>query len=251
MAWVDTHCHLHMSSEDPAELLGRARQAGVDWVVCPGTDVAGSEAAVAIAAAHPGVVLPTAGVHPHDASRWPEQRDRIEALAVNAAAVGECGLDYYRNLSPPDAQRQAFSDQLDMAIRLDKPVVVHCRDAFSDVHAMLDQSGAGPTAVLHCWTGGPRWTRRMRDLGVTFSFAGPVAFQTGETVRLGAAEAPPERTLVETDTPYLSPPPHRGEANEPARVVLVGEALASVWGMDVAQVADITSANAARVFSHG
>ena len=168
MAWVDTHCHLHMSSEQPAALLARARDAGVDWVVCPGTDVAGTEAAMRIAADHPGEVLATAGVHPHDAARWPEQRERIESLAAEAAAVGECGLDYYRNLSPPEAQRLAFGEQLEMAIRLDKPVIVHCRDAFADIHDMLEQSGAGPRTVLHCWTGGPRWTKRMRELDVTF-----------------------------------------------------------------------------------
>ncbi len=246
--WVDTHCHLFLSDEPPAGLLERAAAAGVAWVVCPGTDAAASRASAAIAADFPGVVLATAGLHPHEASAWPEQRNEIAKLAAAAAAVGECGLDFYRNLSSPDAQVTAFRDQLRLSVELDKPVVVHCRDAFAAVHAGLEATGAGPRAIMHCWTGGPRWTRRFRDLGVTFSFAGPVAFATGDTVRRGAAEAPPERTMVETDTPYLSPPPHRGEPNEPARVALVGEALARVWGVDAAEAARITTANAARVF---
>jgi TatD DNase family protein len=113
---------------------------------------------------------------------------------------------------------------------------------------MLGEAGLGERAVLHCWTGGTRWTKRFAELGVTFSFAGPVAFETGETIRLGAVHADPERCLVETDTPYLSPPPHRDEQNEPSRVRYVGAALAEVWGKDLAEVAASTSAHAARVF---
>ncbi len=249
--WVDTHCHLHMADGDPAALLDRAAAAGVGWIVCPGTDVAGSEAAKSLSERYPGRVLWTAGLHPHDASAWPEQRDRLAELAAAADAVGECGLDFYRNLSPRPAQEEAFRDQLHLAAELDKPVVVHCRDAFAEVFDALEGTGAGPRAVLHCWTGGPKWTRRFRDLGVTFSFAGPVAFETGDTVRRGAAEAPPGRTMVETDTPYLAPPPHRGEPNEPAHVALVGAALAGVWGVAADEAATLTTATAERVFRRG
>ncbi len=249
--WVDTHCHLHMADGDPAALLDRAAAAGVGWVVCPGTDVAGSQAARMLADRFPDRVLWTAGLHPHDAAAWEDQRDRLAELAAAADAVGECGLDFYRNLSPRPAQEQVFRAQLRLAAELDKPVVVHCRDAFSEVHAALEDTGTGPRAILHCWTGGPKWTRRFRDLGVTFSFAGPVAFETGDTVRRGAAEAPPDRTMVETDTPYLAPPPHRGEPNEPARVALVGAALAAVWGLEAGRVAELTTATAERVFGRG
>jgi TatD DNase family protein len=131
---------------------------------------------------------------------------------------------------------------------LGKPIIIHCRDAFADVHELISETGVGPRAILHCWTGGTRWTKRFLDLGVTFSFAGPLAFATGDTIRLGAALVPPERAMVETDTPYLAPPPHRGEQNEPAWVSLVGIALARVWGLDVDDVARITSGNATRVF---
>jgi TatD DNase family protein len=164
------------------------------------------------------------------------------------SALGETGLDFYRELAPREAQETSFREQIAIALDLDKPVIVHCRDAFADVHRIIEDTGAGPRAILHCWTGGTRWTKRFLDLGVTFSFAGPLAFDTGETIRLGAALVPPERALVETDTPYLAPPPHRGEQNEPAWVAFVGAALGQVWGMTQEEAASVTSANAARVF---
>ncbi len=248
--WVDTHGHLHLSADDPGALLSRAAAAGVDWMVNPGTDAESSQESFRLAARFPGVVFPTAGLHPHDAVHWPTQADTIAALAVAAVAVGECGLDFYRNLSSPQDQIAAFSDQLRLAESLRKPVIVHCRDAFAEVHDLLETTGCGPRAVLHCWTGGPRWTKRFVDLGVTFSYAGPLAFATGDTVRLGAALAPPDRTMVETDTPYLNPV-DKGAPNEPANVVRVGEALAGVWGMPVAEVAVRTTSTALRVFRGG
>lgn len=248
--WVDSHCHLQLADEPAEALLARA-EGVVDWVVVPGIDLASSRAAIELAGAHPGRVVATAGLHPHDAERWPIEADGIADLVGEVVAIGETGLDYYRDLSPRDAQRAAFSDQLALAADHDLPVVVHTRDAFADVFELVGASGHAERVILHCWTGGPRWTKRFRELGVTFSFAGPVAFETGETVRLGAAEVPPDRCLVETDTPYLSPPPHRGEPNEPARVALVGAALAEVWGMTPAEVAAITSATAARILGRG
>ena len=227
-------------------MLERASE--VDWLVAPGVDAESSQAALALAGEHPGRVLATAGLHPHEADTWDRQRPLIEELAREASALGETGLDFYRDLSPRDAQEKAFRGQIAIALELSKPIVVHCRDAFADVHRIVDETGAGPQTVLHCWTGGTRWTRRFLDLGVMFSFAGPLAFETGETIRLGAALVPPERALVETDTPYLAPPPHRGEPNEPAWVALVGAALARVWDMPEEEVAAVTSANAARVF---
>jgi TatD DNase family protein len=244
--WVDTHCHLQLTDGDATELLDRAPQ--VDWVVTPGVDLASSRAAVALAEKLPDRVFAAVGLHPHEAEKWPDERDELVALMDRAVAVGETGLDFYRNLAPRDAQITAFTDQMHIAADLDKPFIVHCRDAFADVHQILEASGEGERTVLHCWTGGRKWARRFLDLGVTFSFAGPVAFKTGETIRLAASVIPPQRALVETDTPYLSPPPFRGETNEPARVAFVGAALGEVWGMESSEVAAITTANATRIF---
>jgi TatD DNase family protein len=248
VGWVDSHCHLYLAAEPASALLDRAVAAGVEWVMCPGVDLETSLAARRLAAENPARVRWSAGLHPHDAGAWDDSSGRLRSLAGAASAVGECGLDFYRNLSDPDAQRRAFTAQLALAAELAKPVIVHCRDAFAEVHAAVERAGLGEAVVLHCWTGGPKWTRRFAELGVTFSFAGPVTFETGDTVRRGAEAAPPERTMVETDTPYLTPPPRRAAANEPANVVRVGEALAGVWGLDVDRVAALTTATATRLF---
>lgn len=246
MTWVDTHCHLQLDARDPASLLDAA--VDVDWVVAPGVDAESSRASLELAGRFPERVLATSGLHPHEASSWPEQEEEIQALAVRASAVGETGLDFYRDLSPREEQEQSFRAHIELAAALGKPLIVHCRDAFARIYESLEETGEGPRTVLHCWTGGRRWTRRFLDLGVSFSFAGPICFETGETIRLGAELVPPERALVETDTPYLTPPPHRGEPNQPAWVALVGATLAEVWGMTTEQVAAVTSAKAARVF---
>jgi TatD DNase family protein len=244
MTWIDPHCHLQLADADPMELLTRAP--AVDWVVVPGIDLETSRQALALADGRR--VLATVGVHPHEASKWEAERDEIVDLAPRGVGIGEIGLDYYRDLSPREVQRAAFREQLELAAQLDLPAVVHCRDAFADVFELVEATSIADRVVLHCWTGGPRWTKRFLDLGVMFSFAGPVAFETGDTVRRGAELVPPERATVETDTPYLSPPPFRNEPNEPARVALVGAALAGVWGMSPDDVARTTSAAATRIY---
>jgi len=245
--WVDTHCHLQLVEAEPRDLLDRATQAGVGWIMVPGIDSVSSAAAQRLASTDDRLRW-SAGLHPHDASRWPAQSDRIVELAAEADAVGEIGLDFYRTLSPRGVQLEAFRSQIELAQEHDLPLIVHCRDAFDALFEVLEDTGAGPRTVLHCWTAGPRWTKRFRDLAVTFSYAGPLAFENGDTVRRGAAEAPPEQTMVETDSPLLTPPPHRGEENQPAHVVLIGDALARVWGVPVAEVERSTTAAAERVF---
>jgi len=244
--WVDTHAHLQLAERPAEELILRAP--AVDWLVVPGTDRDSSIEALALQEAHPGKVLATAGLHPHDAARWREQEADLAALAIGAAAVGETGLDFYRDLSPRSEQVAAFRAHTELARELRKPLIVHCRDAFESVYEVLADLGADSRTILHCWTGGPRWTRRFLDLGVTFSFAGPITFEKGDTVRRAAGLVPPGSAVVETDTPFLAPPPFRNQENEPANVAAVGEALALVWGMTAEQVARITSETAAAVF---
>ena len=246
MGWVDTHCHLQLDGRPPEELLARADK--VDWMVVPGIDAPTSKAAKELAASFPDRLLATAGLHPHEADRWHDQEGDIEGMITGAAAVGETGLDFYRNLADPEVQERSFVAQIRLSIDYGKPIVVHCRDAFAKVHELISEHQVGPSTVLHCWTGGPRWTRRFLDLGCWFSFAGPVAFETGQTVRLGAELVPPSRALVETDMPYLAPPPHRHEQNEPAWVELVGDALARLWSIPVETVAETTTANARSIF---
>lgn len=246
MTWVDTHCHLQLDVRPASDLLDRATD--VDWLVVPGIDADSSRQALALADRYPGRVVAAVGLHPHLASSWDEQGDAIIEMVDGAVAVGETGLDFYRELSPRDVQEKVFRAHVSLAVQMGKPLIVHTRDAFAAVHDIVSETGVGPQTVLHCWTAGTRWTRRFLDLGVMYSFAGPITFATGQTIRLGAALVPPGRALVETDTPFLTPPPHRGEPNEPAWVGLVGAALAEVWGMDVGEVARVTSENAHRLF---
>ncbi len=250
-AWVDTHCHLYLLDEPAGPVLERAAAAGVAWVLIPGIDLESSLRARTIAAASPGRARWSAGLHPHEASKWLLEGGRIETLAADAAAVGECGLDFYRNLAPRQAQLDAFRAQLSLAHHLGKPVIIHCRDAFAEVFEELEAAALGSRAVLHCWTGGPKWTKRFNELDATFSFAGPITYETGDTVRRAASAAPPSRTIVETDTPYLTPPPDRKARNEPANVVKVGAALAEVWGTSLGQVAETTTATARQLFGDG
>ena len=244
--WIDTHCHLQLADAPPSDLIQRAHR--VSKMVVPGVDLASSVAAQSLHEQFPDRLAHSAGLHPHDAARWPAQREALIELMNTASAIGETGLDFYRNLSPRDAQIDSFTDHLRLAREMGKPIIVHCRDAFREIFDILEHQGSGPWVVLHCWTGGPKWSRRFADLGVTFSFAGPVAFETGDTVRRGAAVLDPKRVMVETDTPYLAPPPHRGTDNEPAHVELVGAALARVWDLESSVVADLTSARAIEIF---
>ena len=224
------------------------RASDVRGVVVPGVDLNSSREARTLARRHPGRVAFTAGLHPHDATSWSQEREDLVALMHEATAIGETGLDFYRNLAPREAQLDSFAAHHRVAAELGKPLVVHCRDAFREIYEFLDHAGSGAWVVMHCWTGGPRWSKRFAELGVTFSFAGPVTFDTGDTVRRGAAVVPPSRVVVETDTPYLAPEPHRGQRNEPAYVSLVGAALARVWGLERMEVARLTSDRAAEVF---
>lgn len=249
--WVDSHCHLFGSDESPQALLDRAKAAGVEWVMCPGIDLETSLESRRIAFEHPDRVMWAAGLHPHDASSWAAQEGRLETLIAEADAIGECGLDYYRDLSPRPVQRHVFRRHLELAADLGKPIIVHCRDAFADVFTDLEEAALGERAILHSWTGGPKWTKRFDALGVTFSFAGMVTYPTADTVRRAVAVAPRQRCMVETDTPYLSPQAHRNTPNEPSFVSLTGAAVAEVWGSDLQTVAQTTSATARRVFGFG
>ena len=216
--------------------------------MCPGTDLESSLESHRISIANRDRVLWAAGLHPHDAVRWEDEGSRLTTLIAKADAIGECGLDYYRDHSPRPVQRAVFQEQIRLAGELGLPIIVHCRDAFADVYEDLAAADLGEKAILHSWTGGPKWTKRFNALGVTFSFAGMVTYPTAETVRLAVKVAPRERCMIETDTPYLPPQAHRDEANEPAFVPYVGRQLAEAWEIPEEEVAELTAATAARVY---
>jgi len=251
--WVDSHCHLGYegTDEDPETAVREARAAGVDALVCVGTDLESSQRAVELATRHPEVRA-TVGLHPHEASRLDEQWTALEALARDRAdvvgGIGEGGFDLYYEHSARDAQEAAFRAHVQLARELDRALVIHSRDAWDDTFAVLVDVGPPARAVFHCFTGGPDEARRALDLGAYLSFSGIVSFKNADDVRAAAAIAPLDRVLVETDAPYLAPVPHRGKPNRPAWVVEVGHALATAMGRSVDEVAAATSRNAAAVF---
>jgi len=249
---TDSHAHLYWKTFDPdrADVLARARAAGVTRAVVVGTDVATSRAAFALSEGEPGL-FPTAGIHPHDAAAaGADDRAEIEALCrrPECVGVGETGLDWFKEYSPRAAQIEGFLWHLDLARRLDKPVVIHCRDAHDDTVRCLAQF-PGVRGVMHCYTMGPDELDPYLEAGLCISFSGVVTYPRNEANRAAAARVPRERLLVETDCPYLAPQGARGKRNEPAFVRAVLKELVRVRGEPFEELARATSANAARLFA--
>jgi TatD DNase family protein len=196
-------------------------------------------------------VRATAGLHPHDARHLEEQWDELAELAADPAIVGigEAGFDLYYEHSPLDAQEEAFRRQIRLAHSTGKALVIHSRDAWDHTFRVLTEEGVPARTVFHCFTGGPDEARRALDLGTYLSFSGIVTFASASDVRAAAALAPRERVLVETDSPYLAPVPHRGKPNEPAWVAVVGAAVAAARDEPVTRLAEATRATTAAVFA--
>jgi TatD DNase family protein len=247
---VDTHCHLHLLEPPPEQVVAEARAEGVGHLVDVGIDLDSSRQAAANAARLRHVSA-TAGVHPHDAVGL-DQRVLAELRGLLAAdqvvAVGETGLDYYRDHSPREVQRAAFAAHVRLARELDKALVVHCRDAFADVLAILDGEGAPGRVVFHCFSGDERVAARVVEAGWYVSFAGTVTFRNAPELRAACAVVPLDRMVLETDSPFLSPHPYRGRPNRPGRVAVTAETVAAVHGKPLAEIAAATTSNAARAF---
>jgi TatD DNase family protein len=247
---VDTHCHLHLLEEPPQQVVAEARAEGVGHLVDVGIDLDSSRRAAANAARLPQVSA-TAGVHPHDAVALDERAlEELRALLADerVVAAGETGLDYYRDLSPREVQRVAFAAHVRLARELDKALVVHNREAFADVLAILRGEGAPERVVFHCFTGDPRAAEQVLEAGWYISFAGTVTFRNAPEQRAACAAVPLDRMVLETDSPFLSPHPYRGRPNRPGRVAVTAATVAAVHGVPVEQVAAATTATAARVF---
>ena len=254
---IDTHAHLHdrAFNSDRADMLARAREAGLDAIVTVGTDRTESEAAIAVARTEPDVFA-TVGLHPHDAKDWDDAlRTRYAALASDpkVVAIGEIGLDYYRNLSPRPAQERAFREQLELANELRLPVVVHARDADGETAAILDEWALSatcghPIGVLHCYAGDVALAYRYTELGFLISIAGPVTYPKSERIRAVATTVSVESLVVETDAPYLTPQPWRGQRNESAYVVETARYIAELRGDDDDELAKQCGENARRLF---
>lgn len=252
---IDSHCHLDMEdfAADRGEVLTRAAEAGVSTMVTIGAGgpLEANDRAVALAAAHAHVYA-TVGVHPHEAACVTDAvAAQIEALAAHdkVVAIGETGLDYFYDNSPRPQQRAAFARFIQMARALRLPVVVHLRDADDDAVEVMTAEGARDTGgVIHCFSGDTASAHRFLDLGFHISFSGIVTFKTADALRAAARSVPPDRLMVETDAPFLTPTPYRGRRNEPALVVQTASLLAEVRGESLSEVAEHTRRNTQRLF---
>lgn len=244
--WFDSHCHLTSLRGDPTEdLAAEAVEAAaanhVTRLLTVGCTVPDSAQVIATASRFDNVWA-TAGVHPHDA------KDGVDGLAELLAkpgvvAVGECGLDYYYDHSPRDVQADVFARQIALAHQTGLSLVIHTRDAWDDTFDILDREGMPERTIFHCFTGGPDEAVAATDRGAYLSFSGIVTFGSAQDVQAAAADAPIERILVETDSPYLAPIPFRGKPNQPANVALVGEFVAGLRGAPVEEFAATTTTN--------
>jgi TatD DNase family protein len=249
----DTHAHLHFPdfTDDLPAVLERARAVGVRRLVTIGTDVATTTAAIELAERLDGVWA-SAGIHPHDAGGAGEATfAEIERLAGHprVVAIGEIGLDFFRNHSPRDAQERTFRRLLDLARRLGKPAVMHCRDAHPETLAILAEERVGEVGgIMHCFSGDVPIARRCLDLGLAISLAGPVTYPSARALPEVARYVPADRLVVETDCPFLPPQGYRGKRNEPAHLALTAARVAELRGESLDTLGPRMSDNARRLF---
>jgi TatD DNase family protein len=247
---IDTHCHLDACDPPVAELVGRARAAGVTRLATVGMNGPSIQHAIAAAEDHEEVVA-IAGRHPHESTGFDELAlEEIERAAWHprVRAIGETGLDYYRDYAPRADQRRAFEAQLELAARVELPVVIHTRAAEDDTFALLrERAGSLPAVVMHCFSAPDRLAECVEH-GYLCSFAGNVTYPKASDLAAAARELPEELLLVETDSPYLSPQPVRGKPNEPANVAHTARFVAELRGVGYDELEATVDANAARVF---
>jgi TatD DNase family protein len=250
---IDSHCHLddRQFDDDRAQVIERALAAGVGRMLAIGTGNGPPdlEAGLRLAREY-SFLYATVGVHPHDAAKaMPETFGAMQALLADekVLAVGEIGLDYHYDFSPREVQRAVFVEQLGLAGRAGKPVVIHTREAWEDTLDLLRERFSRGRGILHCFTGGSEEARQALDLGLLLSFGGVLTFPKSDAVREAARLAPEDRLLVETDAPYLAPAPKRGKRNEPAFMVETVRRLAEVRGVPPEHIAQVTTANFERL----
>ncbi len=252
----DAHTHLDMLSEPVEVVLGQARAAGIARVVTVGCDVESSQWAAAAAAGHADVYAAVA-IHPNEVAKAEAGEGGRDAVLAGIAslaalprvrAVGETGLDYYRDSAPADLQREWFRGHIEIAKATGKALMIHDREAHDDVLDILAEKGAPAHVVFHCFSGDAGMAKRCADAGYVMSFAGNVTFPGAQSLRDAAEVAPADLILVETDAPFLTPVPNRGRQNAPAQVAHTLRAVAQVKGMDVAELCAAVTATGARVF---
>lgn len=251
--YIDTHCHLQFSNfdEDRAMIIGNAKKAGVKKFICPGVDLLTSKRAVELARQHPGVVFAAVGFHPYEAQKNPEINNLYNNYKNYIIGVGECGLDYHiygseKAQGKKDAQKRLFKEQVDLAIKHNLPVIMHCRDAFEDFFNVLEGLSRVPPGVIHCFSGGLSDVRMAQKRKLCVGIDGNVTYS--KHLQSIIPEIPLSMILLETDAPYLTPVPHRGKRNEPKYIPLIAKEIAKLQGIPVQTVEEATTKNARILF---
>jgi TatD DNase family protein len=250
---TDTHCHLDLPAfdADRAQVLDRARRAGLTRILIPGIDLPGSRRAAQLAHSDPMLHF-APGIHPHDSGTFDNRAlAELRSLARDegACAIGETGLDYFRDLAPRDRQREAFRAQLALAGELGLPAIVHIRDAEADALAILSEFAGRVRGVLHAFSGDALLAEKAAALGFYFGIGGPLTYAKAERLRTAFRALPPDRVLLETDAPYRPPEGNRGARNEPALVLAVAQRAAAERGIDTPAFIILTRRNAGTLFA--
>jgi len=254
MRLFDTHCHLtwHADTDPPAERVARARETGVERFLTVAVDLQSARECASIAAAIPGVQA-SAGIHPNDVPKPAERDASLAELASllesgDFVAVGESGLDYFRDWSQPEDQIACLEAHLDLAEKHQLPIILHCRAAADGLHEVLSARGRAISGVMHCFSEGAAHAQRFLDLGLHVSFAGNLTYPKSDELRAAASLIPADRLLVETDAPFLAPQAKRGKRNEPAYVAHTLAFAAELRGVPAEELAEQTYCNAVSLF---
>jgi TatD DNase family protein len=253
MTFIDTHVHLHFPDydEDREAIIERSRKAGVGTFINVGTDVASSEAALRLAHQYP-FVHATAGIHPHDAKDAQDEDFRAMERLLHESkvvAIGEVGLDFFRNLSPNDVQKKVLNRFVELYRKTLKPLVLHVRDAYKEIKEQIQSELSSPVkGLLHCFSSDKETMKEFLDLGFYISFAGPLTYKKNDALREAFKACPEDRLLLETDAPFLPPQSQRGKRNESSFLIETAETGAGIRNISLEELGRITSENAKRLF---
>ena len=243
--WVDTHCHLQLIGDE----INEQDISNLEYFIIPGVDVPSSLKAKELSHTYPEKSYWSAGLHPHEADSLENVKSDLQALMMEADLIGETGLDYYRNLSSKENQLRSFEYHIDISKELNKPLIIHCRDSFSDVYNTLNQKDTTNPIILHSWTGGNKWTKKFIDLDVYFSISGIVTYDTAHDLQAAVKKIPKDKILLETDVPYLAPEPFKGKRNNPTYIKHTGAKLAELLGLTPNDLSKITITNTSKVMN--
>ena len=237
--WVDTHCHLQLTKDKIEDLYLE----NIEYLIIPGIDIQSSLDARDISRSLNKQSYWSAGLHPHEADEFENLKENLDDLFNEADLIGETGLDYYRNLSSKSNQISSLKYHLEVANQLSKPIIIHCRDSFSDMFEILSDGDYSNPIILHSWTGGNKWTKKFVDLDVYFSISGIITYETAQDLHLAVSKIPTNRLLLETDIPYLAPNPHKGEVNKPSYIMYTAQKVSELLGVSLEDLSSMTISN--------